>query len=228
MIRPSISLVSPMRLRPVPSPEPVAETQVSGASRSSESVHPAPRPEVNKSTIESLIQQNYAGLRLLLRRRTGDPEVAADLLNEAICITWEKWQEGKIERPEEIAGYIFQVALNLLRNRRRAMGERPGARADNSKLDALADDTDTRDSWAERQIAARVKGVIASMSTPRDRLILTRFYLEEQDKETICRDLNLDALQFDKVLHRARGRLKSLLEAQGLGKSDLLSVLVLV
>ena len=112
MIRPSISLVSPMRLRPVPSPEPVAETQVSGASRSSESVHPAPRPEVNKSTIESLIQQNYAGLRLLLRRRTGDPEVAADLLNEAICITWEKWQEGKIERPEEIAGYIFQVALN--------------------------------------------------------------------------------------------------------------------
>jgi RNA polymerase sigma-70 factor, ECF subfamily len=227
MIRPSISLVSPMRLRPVPTPEPVAETQVSGGSQSSESVHPATRPEVNKSTIESLIQQNYAGLRLLLRRRTGDPEVAADLLNEAVCITWEKWQESKIERPEEIAGYIFQVALNLLRNRRRAMGERAGARADNSRLDALADDSETRDSWAERQIAARVKRVIASMSTPRDRLILTRFYLEEQDKETICRDLNLDALQFDKVLHRARGRLKSLLEAQGLGKSDLLSVLVL-
>jgi RNA polymerase sigma-70 factor (ECF subfamily) len=184
--------------------------------------------EVNKSTIESLIQQNYAGLRLLLRRRTGDPEVAADLLNEAICITWEKWQEGKIERPEEIAGYIFQVALNLLRNRRRAMGERPGARADNSKLEALADDAETRDTWAERQIAVRVKRVIESMSTPRDRLILTRFYLEEQDKETICRDLNLDALQFDKVLHRARGRLKSLLESQGLRKSDLLSVLVLV
>jgi len=206
----------------------VAETHVPGVSQNNDSVRPAARPEVNKSTIESLIQQNYAGLRLLLRRRTGDPEVAADLLNEAICITWEKWQESKIERPEEIAGYIFQVALNLLRNRRRAMGERPGARADNAKLEALADDSETRDSWAERQIAARVKRVIASMSTPRDRLILTRFYLEEQDKETICRELNLDALQFDKVLHRARGRLKSLLEAQGLGKSDLLSVLVLV
>jgi RNA polymerase sigma-70 factor (ECF subfamily) len=206
----------------------VAETHVPGVSQNNDSVRPAARPEVNKSTIESLIKQNYAGLRLLLRRRTGDPEVAADLLNEAICVTWEKWQENKIERPEEIAGYIFQVALNLLRNRRRAMGERPGARADNAKLEALADDSETRDSWAERQIAARVKRVIASMSTPRDRLILTRFYLEEQDKETICRELNLDALQFDKVLHRARGRLKSLLEAQGLGKSDLLSVLVLV
>ena len=68
--------------------------------------------------------------------------VAADLLNEAVCITWEKWQENKIEQPEQIAGYIFQVALNLLRNRRRAMGERPGARADNARLDALADDTD--------------------------------------------------------------------------------------
>ena len=228
MIRSTASLVSPMRrLRPVPTPKSVAETDVSGAPESNVDVRSADRAAVSKSTIESLILKNYAGLRLLLRRRTGDPDVAADLLNEAVCITWEKWQENKIEQPEQIAGYIFQVALNLLRNRRRAMGERPGARADNARLDALADDTTATDTWVERQIAARVKRVITSMNTPRDRLILTRFYLEEEDKESICRDLNLDALQFDKVLHRARGRLKDLLEAQGLGKSDLLSVLVL-
>ncbi len=107
------------------------------------------------------------------------------------------------------------------------MAERPGARADSSQLDTIADDATSRDSWAERQIAARVKRVINSMGTPRDRLILTRFYLDEEDKESICHDLNLDAAQFDKVLHRARGRLKDLLEAQGLAKSDLLSVLVL-
>ena len=212
----------------MPTHQPVAEADVAARPQDSADVSAATRSDVSKSTIESLILKNYTGLRLLILRRTRDPNVAADLLSEAICITWEKWQANKIERPDQIAGYIFQVAVNLLRNRRRSMAERPGARADSSQLDAIADDTASRDTWVERQIAARVKRVIASMSTPRDRLILTRFYLDEEDKESICRDLNLDAAQFDKVLHRARGRLKDLLEAQGLAKSDLLSVLVLL
>src|SRR5262245_60584852 len=101
MIRSSASLVSPIRLQPVPTPESVAETKVSGASESQAPARSTGRPEISKATIESLILQNYSGLRLLLRRRTGDPNVAADLLNEAICITWEKWQENKIEHPEQ-------------------------------------------------------------------------------------------------------------------------------
>jgi hypothetical protein len=32
----------------------------------------------------------------------------------------------------------------------------------------------------------------------------------------------LSPLQFDKILHRARGRLRKLLESGGLGRSDLL------
>jgi RNA polymerase sigma-70 factor, ECF subfamily len=212
----------------VPTPDPATVTSVAERTSVDASARSVPGEGMTKSAIESLILKNYTGLRLLILRRTRDPNVASDLLSEAICITWEKWQANQIAHPDQIAGYIFQVAVNLLRNRRRAMGEKPGARADNSRLDTLADDSAAADDWIERQIAARVKRVIGSMSTPRDRLILTRFYLEEEDKESICRDLNLEATQFDKVLHRARGRLKELLEAQGLAKSDLLSVLVLV
>ncbi|HEY7379261.1 MAG TPA: sigma-70 family RNA polymerase sigma factor [Steroidobacteraceae bacterium] len=227
MHRPNITLVAPMaRLNPVPRSEPVPESKTTERSQDDRNLRPA--TGVSKAAIEALIRDNYAGLRLLIARRTGDPDVAADLLGEAICIAWEKWQAGKIARPEQIAGYIFQVALNLLRNHRRTVAGRPGARADSSQLDAIADETATTDGWMERQMAARVKRIIASMSTPRDRQVLTRFYLQEEDKESICRDLNLDAAQFDKVLHRARGRLKELLSAQGLKKSDFLSVLVML
>ncbi|WP_457819827.1 hypothetical protein, partial [Staphylococcus aureus] len=58
--------------------------------------------------------------------------------------------------------------------------------------------------------------------------ILVRFYLDEEDKNRICSDLGLSPLQFDKILHRARGRLRKLLESDGLGPSDLLSVLPLL
>jgi len=179
---------------------------------------------LSQADVASLIEQNYVGLRLLVSRRCRDANVAADLLNEAVCTTWTKWQAGKIERPEQIAGYVLQVTMNLLRNHRRAIAERPEKRADAAKLQELAGDGEPADETIEREIAVQVKNVIRGMSSQRDRAILVRFYLDEEDKETICRDLGLSPLQFDKILHRARGRLRKLLESGGLGRKDLLSL----
>lgn len=179
-----------------------------------------PPPALDRAAVESLIAKQYTGLRLLIQRRTGDPEVAADILNQAACTSWEKWQTGQLRRPEEIGGYIFQVAMNLLRNRRRSIAERPDRRVDADVLGVLPADADTADRWLEKQLAARVKRILQDLNSPRDREILVRFYLQEEDKNEICRDLALSADQFDKVLHRARARLKELLEAHGLQKSD--------
>ena len=177
-------------------------------------------PGLDRAAIESLIAKQYTGLRLLIMRRTGNAEVAEDLLNEAACTTWEKWQAGLIARPEEIGGYIFQVAMNLLRNHRRSVGDRADRRAAPEVLGALPDDIEPTDRWVEKKIALRVKHILKELRTPRDREILTRFYLEDQDKDVICRDLSLDADQFDKVLHRARGRLKELIASHGFKRSD--------
>lgn len=180
---------------------------------------------LSQAAVAALIEQNYVGLRLLVARRCRDPQVAADLLNEAVVTTWTKWQAGKIERPEQIAGYVLQVTMNLLRNHRRAIGERADKRADAAKLQELAIEREPGDETIEREIAVRVKTVIRDLSSPRDRMILVRFYLDEEEKETICRDMGLSPLQFDKILHRARGRLRKLLEAGGLGRNELLSLL---
>ena len=95
---------------------------------------------VTRAAIESLILKNYTGLRLLILRRVGDAQVAADLLSEAICITWEKWQANQIERPDQIAGYIFQVAVNLLRNHRRSIGNDSRRHVDSRQIDEIPDE----------------------------------------------------------------------------------------
>ena len=177
-------------------------------------------PGMDRAAVETLIARHYTGLKLLIQRRTGDPEVAADILNQAACTSWEKWQAGHLQRPEEIGGYIFQVAMNLLRNRRRSVAERTDRRVDPEVLDLLPAGTDAADRWLEKKLAARVSRVLQNLHSARDREILVRFYLQEEDKDTICRDLALSAHQFDKVLHRARARLKDLLEARGLHKAD--------
>jgi RNA polymerase sigma-70 factor (ECF subfamily) len=181
-----------------------------------------------RDELAALIEKEYVGLRLLIARRAGDPQLGADLLNEAICTAWEKWQIGQIERPQQIAGYVFQVAMNLLRNHRRAMGARPEKRASPSELDALPASGEPRDQLMESEIAVRVKALIRDMESQRDREALVRFYLNEEDKELICRDLRLSPLQFDKVLYRARKRLRVLLETRGLSRSDLFSLLIVV
>ncbi len=201
-----------------------ADTLESALHESVESVSP-PASAMQKSEVESLIAREYVGLRLLIARRTGDPHVAADLLNDAVCTTWEKWLAGKIARPEQIAGYIFQVAMNLLRNRRRAMAERPEKRADAEVLESIAVTDSASVNQVEENLAARVKEIIRGMGSQRDRTILVRVYLNEEDKEAICRDLRLTPIQFARVLHRARGRLRQLLESQGFKGSDLFSVL---
>src|SRR5713226_7809596 len=50
---------------------------------------------LSQADVATLIEQNYVGLRLLVARRCRDPQVAADLLNEAVVTTWSKWQAGK-------------------------------------------------------------------------------------------------------------------------------------
>lgn len=178
------------------------------------------RPEIDQKSIEALIAKDYAGLRLLLIRRTRNEALAADILNDAICTTLEKWRAGQIERPELICGFIFQVALNLLRNHHRNLGERADRRAQVEKLEVLEDGSDSADAAIQSNLALRVKGFLQGLNNVRDRLILKRFYLDEEDKSSICRDLQLSAEQFDKVLHRAKARLKDLLQSSGLGKSD--------
>ena len=53
------------------------------------------------------------------------------------------------------------------------------------------------------------------MSVERDRDLLIRFYVYDQDKQEICRALGLDSLHFNRVLFRAKARFRKILETTG-------------
>jgi RNA polymerase sigma-70 factor (ECF subfamily) len=57
-----------------------------------------------------------------------------------------------------------------------------------------------------------VRKLIGELPTDRDQQLLLRFYVAEEEKETICAELGLDSLHFNRVLFRARQRFKELLE----------------
>jgi DNA-directed RNA polymerase specialized sigma24 family protein len=56
-----------------------------------------------------------------------------------------------------------------------------------------------------------VRQLLNELPVERDRELLERLYVQDQDKEEICQALGLDSLHFNRVLHRAKQRFRQLL-----------------
>jgi RNA polymerase sigma-70 factor (ECF subfamily) len=168
------------------------------------------------------VYRDFPGLRALILRRVRDPEVAADILQDAAVTTLEKLRSGQISHPENMGGYLYRVALNHLRNHRRK--DRTSV-SDSLGLDELPDpDADTDwESIGRPQWAAAARRTLDEMPVARDREVLRRFYLGDEDKDQICRELQLSEEHFNRVIFRARNRFRELLERRGLWKIDLLT-----
>lgn len=169
------------------------------------------------------VYRDYPGLRALILRRVGDAELAADILQDAAVTTLQKLRDGAIAQPENVGGFLYRVALNHLRNYRR---KDRTAVSDPDALDGLA--TAPADpeweSVGHRQWARVARRVLDEMPTPRDREVLLRFYLRDEAKDAICRELGLSDEHFNRVIFRARDRFRALLEARGYAKSDFLAI----
>ena len=171
----------------------------------------------------SAVYRDYPGLRALILRRVRDPEVAADILQDAAVTTLEKLRSGEIAQPEKLGGYLYRVALNHLRNHRRKDRTALSSPEGLDDLREVQDDPDWE--WVGRpEWAAAARRVLEAMPAERDRQVLIRFYLNDEAKQEICRDLRLSQENFNRVIFRARNRFRELLEQRGLSKADLLAI----
>jgi RNA polymerase sigma-70 factor, ECF subfamily len=174
----------------------------------------------------SAVYRDFPGLRALILRRVRDPEVAADILQDAAVTTLEKLRNGEIAHPQNVGGYLYRVAINHLRNHRRK------DRTAVSSAEGLEElhNTEEDPEWervGRPQWAAAARRLLKEMAGARDRELLMRFYLNDEEKEKICRELRLSPEHFNRVIFRARNRFRQLLERRGLGKHDLLSLVAL-
>jgi RNA polymerase sigma-70 factor (ECF subfamily) len=173
-----------------------------------------------------MMESNYGVLLRLVRRKLRDRELAADLVNEAMAISLEHLRSGKLLKVDQgIAGYVFKVSMNLLRNYRRNKNNATEVRSDASALDKLAI-TPERDDSDDLRIKQLTRELLESLNMARDRAIVERFYLDEEDKDSICRDLDVTSAQFNLVISRARQRMRRLLDTRGLLKTDLLCLVL--
>lgn len=160
-----------------------------------------------------MIERYSRGLRFLLRRKSWDTELVEDLLQETWAIALVKIREGGLDQPGRLAGYLSGIASNLARGEQRRVS-RQRTTVNTDIVDLIPDESSNPFRHTSRaEVCHHVHTLLAGLNKERDREILKRFYVREEDKESICSYLGVDGTHFNRVLFRARRRLKSEIEA---------------
>jgi RNA polymerase sigma factor (sigma-70 family) len=140
---------------------------------------------------------------------------AEDLTQETLQIVVERVRARTLEDPRKVFAFAATTARNLALNAARKM-LRQQTVVDSDLVDELAQNLEMEQGELsdsdDRQLAEAVVNLLEELPTERDRRLLMRFYLDGIDKQVLCRELGLSPKHFDRVLMRARSRLRTIIE----------------
>ena len=174
----------------------------------------ANRIEAGDGLAESeLIQRYEKVIKLILLKRTGSAPLANDLCQDTFVVALRRLRAGELRKPRSLLAFIRQTAVNIsidhYRKEKRYVHQDDGTISlHHTHIDHKAREIDNQTTRAVLEIT------LDQLAMSRDREILRRFYLADEDKGRICEDLQLSSTHFDRVLYRARQRMRVLINQQ--------------
>ena len=160
----------------------------------------------------ALVERYSRGLRTLLRRCGARPETVDDFFQETFRIVIERLRRGPLENPAALAGFLRATARNLVIADRRKAARRQTDGDEEVLQQAVHPGPSQLSAALLDEEAETVRRLIRELPTPRDRQLLLRYYVGDEDRESLCADLGLERAHFNRVLSRARQRFKETLE----------------
>jgi len=127
---------------------------------------------------------------------------------------FHRWVDAEDLTQETLHIVVERVRARTIDDPRKVL--RQQTVVDSELVDELAQNLEMEQSdlseQDDRQLAEAVAALLQELPTERDRQLLMRFYLDGTDKQQLCRELGLSPKHFDRVLMRARSRLRTIIE----------------
>jgi RNA polymerase sigma-70 factor (ECF subfamily) len=161
--------------------------------------------EPAEARFERLFREHYAALLAYARRRVA-LEAVDDVVEETFLVAWRRLDE----LPEAALPWLYGVARNVIGTQTRGAARR---RALSARLGDAAESAPQSPSPSiERERFGGVLGAALRQLSPEDREALLLVAWEELAPREAARALGEPAVTFRVRLHRARRRLRALLD----------------
>lgn len=147
-------------------------------------------------------------IQIKLRSRLKSPQAIEDVRQETFARFFTALRAGKIQQPERLGSFVNSMCNNVLLEQYRS-GARTDSLDDDDGKDFPAKDIDLADALDAQQMEKKVRQIIEQLSE-RDRRLLREIFLEERDKDDVCRDFGVDREYLRVLLHRAKQSFKVL------------------
>lgn len=157
----------------------------------------------------------------MLKRKIDNPDLVADLTQQTLLTVIENGRQDKIREPERLVSYVYGVADRLraqhFSTRSRQKTDSGTERVERSVSDYLSPLVTLN----REQIRTALRDLVEKLNSPRDRDILLRHHVHRVSIEASCEHFEITRDHYYRVLHRARRRLRRLVEKRFGIRADL-------
>ena len=146
-------------------------------------------------------------IRIKLRSRMKSPESIEDIRQETFSRVLVALRDGKILQPERLGAYVNSMCNHVVQEHLR-LNARSTSLSDEEEKDVAAPNIDLADQMVSKERQKKVRDILDKLSE-RDRRLLREVFLEERDKDEVCRDFGVDREYLRVLLHRAKQAFKA-------------------
>jgi RNA polymerase sigma-70 factor, ECF subfamily len=145
-------------------------------------------------------------LRIKLRARFLPPDKIDDLTQETfIRVIGALRREGGVRQPERFGAFVNSICNNVVFERHRSSAkDQP---LEDAHLEIADKALDPEKVMASKQVREQVRNILKDMP-PRDRDLLRAIFLEEKEKDEVCKEFGVDRNYLRVCLHRAKERFR--------------------
>jgi RNA polymerase sigma-70 factor, ECF subfamily len=147
-------------------------------------------------------------IHIKLRSRLKSPQAIEDVRQETFVRFFAALHAGKIQQPDRLGAYVNSMC-NYVLNEQYRSDARTDPLDDEEGKDFPGKDMDLVNALDAQRTEKKVREIIEQLSE-RDRRLLREIFLEERDKDDVCRDFGVNREYLRVLLYRAKHEFKAL------------------